>query len=598
MRKKVKVLGLKGLSKFKRLLKKNKHIRGVATRTLRLIFPTFYNTNNYYDHWKHYPTVEEYYFQTKSIESFNIQPVISIVMPTYNTPVKYLRECIDSVLIQSYPNWELCVADDASPNKEVVTTLEEYAKKDNRIKIVKRRKNGHISAATNSAIEISSGGFIALLDHDDVLWPNALYEIVRAINEKPETDFIYTDEDKINGDNTTHSYPFFKPDWSPEFLESCNYITHFSCIRKELVDKVGGLRIGYEGAQDWDLFLRVTEITNKIHHIPKLLYSWRIHEASTASDTNAKPYVYVAQKKLLEDHLSRTGREGVVKQGVIKQHSSIEYFVEGSPSVAVMVQGVSADTYKACLSSFEKYTTYDNVQLILIVRNAKQKQYAKRYVNQKSYNCKIVEVDDSMSFAAAYNAASKDLRADYHVFIDGRMVINTRKWLQLLLGDVQNSEVGVVGTKTLFSSKDRILSAGCGMGIYELYAPLLEGMPAEDVHYLRGLYGQSRRNIAAVDSGCVIMSKNAWSEIKGFSTNLDDMYVVDACLSLLKLGYRNIYNPFVETVDLANFTAGDADLKRDKKTARLFQKKWAEYITNDPYLNRHLVRTNAQLDIK
>lgn len=577
----------------KKVLAKSPHVRKAARLVKNVLFTdprqNFYNVNRYQ------PTIADYKKQTDGWQQFAKKPLISIVMPTYNTPIEYLRRCIESVLLQSYPNWELCISDDCSPNAEVFDVLKEYSDTDKRIKVMRREKNGHISAATNSAIELAGGEFIALLDHDDIIWPNALYEIVVAINEHPEVDFLYSDEDKINQDDLDHSYPFFKPDFSPEFLESCNYITHFSCIRASVIKEVGGFRVGYEGAQDWDLFLRISEQTSRIIHIPKVLYSWRIHEASTAMDTDAKPYVYEAQHKLLVDHIERSGESARVKQGVIKQHASIEYAVAGEPLVSIVVFGDDTSSLKLCLASLSRHTSYANVEIILAAKDARQAQVYAKYMRTQS-NCRVVNV--SSRSAEAFNQGAKDARGEFIVFLDGSMVIRTPRWVELLLGDAQREGVGVVGGKTLKSSKDRIMRAACATGIYGLYAPLLEGMPADDVHYLRGLYGQSRRNVIAIDSGCIMMAASAWQRTDGFKPGMGNMYVVDLCLSLFNSGLRHIYNPFVETVDQYDITAGDLDQNRTAAEAKAFSKKWQKYIDNDPYLNPNFSRTNAQLEIK
>jgi glycosyltransferase involved in cell wall biosynthesis len=210
-----------------------------------------------------FPTIHDYYRQQHDA-TLQEGPLISILLPTYNTPEAYLRECIESIIIQSYPRWELCIADDNSKDKQVVRIIKEYQEQDDRIKLIERPVNGHISEATNSALTLASGEFVGLMDHDDTLWPNALYEIVCVIHENKTVDFIYSDEDKIDSTGKLHSYPFLKPDFSPEFLESCNYITHFSCIRRTVMESAGGFRKGYEGAQDWDLFIRITE-KNRCH---------------------------------------------------------------------------------------------------------------------------------------------------------------------------------------------------------------------------------------------------------------------------------------------------------------------------------------------
>ncbi|HSW66039.1 MAG TPA: glycosyltransferase [Bacillota bacterium] len=585
----------KGLLVTKKVLSRSKTARRVGRGVRNVLFPGG-AALNIYDVSKYMPTIAEYQKQLSTWEHLKYKPLISVVIPTYNTPVRFLEECIDSVLLQSYPNWELCIADDASPNKDVVQTIKRYAAKDKRIKLVQRPKNGHISAATNSAIDIASGEYIALLDHDDVLWPNALYEIVSVLDAQPKTDFVYTDEDKIDAEGKIHSYPFFKPDWSPEFLESCNYITHFSCIRTSLVRDISGFRVGYEGAQDWDLFIRLSEKTEKIVHIPKVLYSWRVHEASTALNTDTKPYVYEAQNKLLVGRVERSGRAGIVKQGVIKQHSSIEYAVVGTPEVSIVLYGDQPDLFKKSVSSLTKRTGYQNVEYVFVTPSAKLAAFASRAVPGRAKK-QIIQVAKGTNAAAAYNQAATKAAGEYLAFIDGSMIIRTPRWLELLLGDAQYAPIGAVGGKTIAREKDRFMRAAVSTGIYGLYAHLLEGMPLEDVHYMRGLHGQSRRNVIAVDSGCLLLKRDSFTSAGGFAENLDDMYVVDLCLKLHKSGKRIVYNPYVETIDLQNKTAGDADKARDKDAIVRFQKKWRKEIEYDPYLNPGFTRCNAQLDL-
>ena len=552
-------------------------------------------TPNVYHIARYAPTIPEYLKQLKESESLTLKPLISIVMPTYNTPIPYLKECIESVLIQSYSNWELCIADDASSSKEVVKTIKDYMTSDKRIKLVERKDNGHISAATNSAINIAGGEFIALLDHDDVLWPNALYEVVSVINRQPEVDLIYTDEDKIDSEGKTHSYPFFKPDWSPEFLESCNYITHFSTMRKSLIAEIGGLRVGYEGAQDWDLLLRLTEKTSNIVHVSKVLYSWRIHEDSTAMDTDAKPYVYEAQNKLLKDHIERLGEKALVKQGVIKQHSSVEYAVNGNPHITIIIVSTNRGTFRKCVTTIMKHLSYSNVEVILVPNSKKEHDFSEHVTRAKS-NFSLIRTKDKLQ-PSRYNAAVEQAKGEYLLFVEDSLLVSTPNWVNLLLGDAQRSGVGVVGGKVLNRTKQHFLRAGDATGIYGLYAPLLEGMPVEDVHYMRGLYGQSRRNVSVLD-GCFMLTKQVFMEVGGFDTHIDDMFVADLCLKILEKGLRNIYNPFVCSYDLTNKTAGDADMRRDKDAIKLFQKRWREYIEYDPYLNQNFTRTNAQLEVK
>jgi O-antigen biosynthesis protein len=583
----------KGLVTSKKVLAKSTTIKRAGKLVRNTLFPDVGPT--LYNYARYAPTIHDYQKQLVESGNFKSKPLISVVMPTYNTQIEYLRECIESVLVQSYPHWELCIADDASPNKQTVEVIKEYLKQDKRIKFVQREKNGHISAATNSAIAIAKGEFIALLDHDDILWPNALFEIVATINKQPKVDFIYTDEDKIDEKGETHSYPFFKPDWSPEFLESCNYITHFSAIRKQLLDKVGGLRVGYEGAQDWDLFLRVTEESQEIVHISKVLYSWRIHEDSTAMDTDAKPYVYESQRKLLHDHIERLSKPALVKKGIIKQHASIEYKIQSQPLVTVIIAGGGhASGLKKCLRAAERHTDYKNTEW-LILANSKQIKIRLEHSARLTKNCRIISSNQTL--AEQYNLAAQKARGDYLVFLDCSLIVTKDHWIEFLLGDAQREGVAVTGGKVVNHLRDRFLRAAAATGIYGVYAPLLEGMPVEDIHYLRGLYGQSRRNVSILD-GYFMVPRALFKQVNGFDSSVDNLFYADFCLKLLSEGFRHIYNPFIEVADQLNRTAGTMDDARDKQAVEVFHKRWRDYIENDPYLNPNFTRTNAQLEIK
>lgn len=282
----------------------------------------------------------------KDSDGLTYRPLISIVVPTYNTDIDFLHECLGSVRAQVYENWELCIVDDASPSQEVRDTIESYAKLDSRIKYKFLKTNQHISGATNEAAQMATGEFISLLDHDDTLWPNALYEVVAALNKDKTLDFLYSDEDKITEDRHEHLGPFFKPDWNPDFLHSVNYITHFSTVRKTLFEKLGGLRKEYNGAQDWDFFMRISDATKRVHHIPKIVYSWRVHDLSTAKSTDSKPYVVAAQKQALLDDTVRKGHnDAVVEQD--KKHPGywhVSYPVAGNPLVSIVIP--SKNQYK------------------------------------------------------------------------------------------------------------------------------------------------------------------------------------------------------------------------------------------------------------
>ena len=311
--------------------------KGLIEKIKELKWQKYHNlsVNQQYQIWlkKNYPTKKDLEKQREESKKFKYQPKISLITPVYNPEKKHLIECIESVLNQSYSNWELCLVDDASTKKYVKKILNEYLKKDKRIKVKFRKKNGHICVASNDALEMAKGEYIGLLDHDDFLWPNALYEVVKLINQKPYAQFIYSDEDKLDYDGKTHTDPFFKPDWSPDYLRSINYITHFAVLKKSLVKKIGGFRSGTEGAQDWDLFLRASfwleknighchplDKKNPIQHISTVLYSWRKTKQSTASEKNigkVKNYAYENQLKVLNYYLKlkKLDKEIIAEKG-------------------------------------------------------------------------------------------------------------------------------------------------------------------------------------------------------------------------------------------------------------------------------------------
>ncbi len=568
IKKTTKHVGRKALVTAKKVAIKVPAIRRAGIKVKAVLFPGMSSVvRETYNFHKYYPSIEEYVSQQQTI--FKTQPLISLVMPTYNTPENFLRECINSVMVQSYSNWELCIADDASPNKNVLSVIKEYSKLDKRIKFVERKVNGHISDATNSAIAISTGEYISLLDHDDILWPNALHEVVKTINENPKADLIYTDEDKIDTTGLHHSYPFLKPDWSPEFLESCNYITHFSTIRASLMKEIGGLRKGYEGAQDWDLFLRVTEITNHIVHIPKMLYSWRIHEDSTAANTDAKPYVYEAQRKLLSDHLIRTGRAGVVETGIITQHRTIKYNVDEDEILSVFVDYHSVKYAKRLAASLTKHAAGVKFELFFFHTDTISKQdkqdkqdtlIASAISNQHFLRLSKEDVSKKYTTALSYAVGN------YLFFIDDRTEIASNDWAKTAIGDSQLEGVGLVAPLILLPGQQIIASAGVGIG----YGPrgmidMLNGQPFEDPHYARGLYAKSRRNVSAVNGAAYCISKTVLAEVVQKERGFQD--VLELASTLLESGYRHVYTPYIRVIahgGLPIFSLTDVATKEDR----------------------------------
>lgn len=557
---------------IKTVVNSNKLTKKAARRTKKFLLAVIKDNTHQevYNLSSFYPTINEYYFQQKDYSKTD--PLISILLPTYNTPEDYLRECIDSIIVQSYQNWELCIADDNSPDENVVRIIREYQKNEKRIRLVQRKENGHISEATNSALDMAKGSFVALMDHDDILWPNALYEMVQAIRNNDTADLIYSDEDKIDGTGEIHSYPFLKPDFSPEFLESCNYITHFSCIRTSVMRKIQGFRKGYEGAQDWDLFIRIGEITDKIVHIPKILYSWRIHEGSTASDTDAKPYVYEAQRKLLEDHIARQKKTGEVRTGIIRQHRTVLYGLQPDSLLTVIIRNDSPEAIKKILTSLTKLDSGATYEVIVLTTSAISP-------SQKDGLSQIADVK-------FITGTEKDLKKKYIgtslLFITQPGEIIRDEWAHVALSDTQIANAGIVYPVLLGKDHATVLSAGIGIGYGEKgVADMLEGMPFDDPHYTRGLYAKSRRNVTAGSNAMFALNSNIFETY--YIPHYEQKKHIELAQELINKGMRNIYTPYLQfSVDFAP----PIDLGGVSEVSK-----------EDVYLNPHFSKLNGRMEV-
>lgn len=501
------------------------------------LFKYFENQKNQeiYEYHRFYPSISEYYKQlNQPIKAKD--PLISIILPTYNTNIVFLKECIESVLVQSYTKWELCIADDFSTNKDVEKTIRKFLNNDKRIKFVKRKRNGHISEASNSALALAVGDFVALLDHDDILWPNALFELVKVIRHDPNIDFIYTDEDKIDYFGKNHSYPFLKPNFSPEFLECCNYITHLSCIRRTKINEIGGFRKGYEGAQDWDLFIRISEITDRIYHIPKILYSWRIHENSTAMDTDSKPYVYESQKKLLEDHLKRMNLSGKIEKGLIPQHRAVFKDIKTPLKTVVLIEYSNINDFNLLIKSILSLKTgYEYT--IKVLSKKKLSKFERTNIQNKIKNVDIDEnIDNNLKYIS-------ELNSEHVFFIKDTIRIMTINWIKNALSDLQDKKVFAVSPLIFSKDKKNILAAGVGIN----YGPqnaqnMLENVSFEDNHYTRGLYLKSKRNITAFNGEAFAINVREFKKI--YLENVHQS-LIDLSIEAIKKGYRIVYNPYI-----------------------------------------------------
>jgi GT2 family glycosyltransferase len=526
------------------------------------------------------------------IIQFKYNPLISIVAPVYNTKKKYLKKCINSVLRQTYANWELCLADDCSSNKETIAVLKKYEKKDSRIKVVFRKENGHISKASNDAIKMASGEFIAFLDHDDALSKHALYFTVRAINEKPETDFLYSDEDKLDIRGRRHS-PFFKPDFSPDTFMSSNYICHFSVIRKSLIEKTGLFRSEYDGAQDYDLFLRVSEKTKHIRHIPQILYHWRQTAESTSLDRKNKDYASLNGKKALEDALNRRRLEGEI---VIKdQYYAIRYKIKKHDRISIIIPTRDHwDILKSCLESIYGKTTYKNFEIIVVDNNSTEdktfllfEEYKKKYPDFK-----IVDMPGGFNYSRLNNKAAAVSAGDYLVLLNNDIEVITPNWLELMLGYASLDHAGAVGAKLLYPDYT-IQHGGVILG--------LGGVAGHAYLFTRrddpGVYGclETPVNYSAVTGACLMINKNKYNEVGGLEEELTVAFNdVDLNIKLLTKGYYNVFLPDVELFHHESKSRGSdftpQNLPRFQNEHIFMYDKWSDIIQNDPFYNQNYSR--------
>ena len=559
-----------------------------------------------YKKWisKNEPTKTDLEIQTKNVSLFKYQPLISIVVPIHDAPLKMLTEMIESVIAQTYPNWELCIADGNSQKLYVKGTLSSYAQRDKRIKLKFLSVNKGIVGNTNEAISITKGEFIAFLDYDGLLAPFALYEVVKLLNEKPNLDFIYSDEDKISENSKIRFDPFFKPDWGPSLdtLRSQNYFCHLAVIRKSFLDKIGWFREGFEGSQDYELFLRVIENTDKIGHIPKILYHWRSHETSTASGP-VKTYAIISAQKALQEHLKRQGIKGEVAILSNIGRYRVLYEIEEKPLISIIIPTRDkVDILKKCIDSILEKSTYKKFE-ILIVNNQSRELSTLKYFQQikKFPFIKIIDYNKSFNYSALNNYAVKYTNGEILLFLNNDTEVINSDWLEAMLEHAQRKEIGAVGAK-LYYYNDTIQNAGIVIGISGLCGESYKFFDREHGGYMNGL--KIIHNVSAVTGACLMIRKEVFQEVGGFDENLQVAYNdVDLCLKIREKGYLIIWTPFAELYHHEKLTRGRPSSKEkwelEIKEREYFKAKWRHLIEKgDPYYNPNLNQDCADFSLK
>ena len=533
---------------------------------------------------------------------FSFMPLISVIVPVYNTDSTLLTEMIQSVLDQSYQKWELCLADGSDDQHDYVGGIcQRYASQDARIKYSKLEKNLGISGNTNAAILMSNGDYIALLDNDDLLAQGALYEVALAINETG-ADFLYSDEATFNVKPSDSDSMHFKPDYSPDYLRALNYICHLSVIERKLADRVGLYDPAYDGSQDYDFTLRVTENAKKIHHISKPLYYWRIHAGSVADDISAKPYAYEAAKRAVESHLERIGLKGKVEYSRAVPAMRVIYQLEAHPLVSIIIPTCDhSDLLKQCIDSIFSLSTYDNYELIICENNSKDPETFRYYDSIKNDpRVHIVTYEGGFNFSRINNFARRYASGEHLLFLNNDIKIITPQWIEEMLMFTQRNDVGACGIKLLYPD-DTVQHGGIAMGICGCAANLCPLYPREHEGYMSRLAVAS--DMSACTAACLMVKANSFDEVGGFDEELAVSFNdVDLCLKLRDKGLLVVFNPVAEAYHYESKSRGydksGEKKKRMEREKQLLAQKWPSYYEEggDPYYNRNFGKNSISYD--
>jgi len=557
-----------------------------------------------YEIWilKNEPTKEKLEEYKKESLSFEYRPKISIITPVWNTDEKWLRAAIESVFSQVYDNWELCIADGCSTKLHVRKILEEYAKKDSRIKVKFLDENNGIAGNSNEALSLATGEFIGFLDHDDELAPFALYEVVKLLNQKSELDFIYSDEDKITTEGKRRD-PFFKPDWSPDMFLSYNYICHFTTIRKCLVNKVGGFREEYDGSQDYDLFLRVTKKTQKIAHIPYILYHWREVSESAAYIETAKPYAYESAKKALRDHLESSDHDVKIFDGRYKGSYRVKYKIKEHPNISIIIPTKDkVDVLKRCIESIQTKTRYENYEIIIVNNNSQEERTFEYFEKLKlNLKIKILEYNKPFNFSEINNYAVSKVSNEYVVLLNNDTEVISGEWLEAMLEFCKRRDVGAVGAKLLYPN-DTIQHAGIIIALGGVAGHSHKNFHKDDPGYTWRPH--LIQNLSAVTAACMMLRKEVFKELGGFDEELSVAFNdVELCLKIREKGYLIVYTPYAELYHHESLSRGYENTQEKQarflKEVEYIKKKWGHVIDKgDPYYNPNLTLDREDFSIK
>ena len=556
-----------------------------------------------YEQWilKHRPDKKTLRKQKKTV--FQKKPLISIVIPLYQTPEPYLRELIDSVKAQSYENWQLCLAD-GSPDDRLKGFLDRNYGKENRIVYRKLEQNGGISANTNEAVALATGEYLMLCDHDDTLEPDALYEIIKAINEKDNPDVLYTDEDKVSMDGKHYFDPNFKPDYNLFRLRENNYICHIFVVKKALTDRVGLLRTEFDGAQDYDFIFRCCEEADKVVHIPKVLYHWRCHMDSTAADPESKAYAYQAGRRAIKEHYQRMGIDASVEMTERPGWYRSYVKIQDNPKISIIIPNKDhIDDLELCLFSLTKRSTYKNYEILIVENNSEKPETFEYYkkLPDRYPKVKVLTWEKEFNYSGINNFAAEQAEGMYLLFLNNDVEILTPQWMEEMLQICQQKDVAITGAK-LYYPDDTIQHAGVVLGLGGIAGHIMCKASREDPGY----FGRTVtvQEISAVTAACMMIRTEDFYNVGGFDETFQVAFNdIDLCMKVRAAGKKIVFTPYAELYHYESKSRGLEDTPekqfRFDKEVKAFEAKWSEQLAKgDPYYSPNLSVTEGDCSLR
>ena len=556
-----------------------------------------------YEQWilKHRPDKKTLRKQKKTV--FQKKPLISIVIPLYQTPEPYLRELIDSVKAQSYENWQLCLAD-GSPDDRLKGFLDRNYGKENRIVYRKLEQNGGISANTNEAVALATGEYLMLCDHDDTLEPDALYEIIKAINEKDNPDVLYTDEDKVSMDGKHYFDPNFKPDYNLFRLRENNYICHIFVVKKALTDRVGLLRTEFDGAQDYDFIFRCCEEADKVVHIPKVLYHWRCHMDSTAADPESKAYAYQAGRRAIKEHYQRMGIDASVEMTERPGWYRSYVKIQDNPKISIIIPNKDhIEDLELCLFSLTKRSTYKNYEILIVENNSEKPETFEYYkkLPDRYPKVKVLTWEKEFNYSGINNFAAEQAEGMYLLFLNNDVEILTPQWMEEMLQICQQKDVAITGAK-LYYPDDTIQHAGVVLGLGGIAGHIMCKASREDPGY----FGRTVtvQEISAVTAACMMIRTEDFRNVGGFDETFQVAFNdIDLCMKVRAAGKKIVFTPYAELYHYESKSRGLEDTPekqfRFDKEVKAFEAKWSEQLAKgDPYYSPNLSVTEGDCSLR